>query len=231
MRAHCFQHVPFEGPGHIKRWLDAGGHTLGFTRFYTTDRFPNPENIDFLIIMGGPMGTGDEKEFPWLKAEKEFVRRFITSGKPVLGICLGAQIIAAALGAKVYPAGEKEIGWFPVSSVPQDDAGLFRFPDTETVFHWHGDTFELPEGARLLAESKGCRNQAFQLGNKVVGLQFHLETTPESARALVENGRHELVSGNYIQSAEEILHAGPDKYKRLNSLMERVLEYVTAAEK
>ena len=175
------------------------------------------------------MGVHDAQEFPWLRDEIAFVERFITSGKPVLGICLGAQIIAAVMGANVYSGPQKEIGWFPLRAVTQDDAGLFRFPDNEIVFHWHGDTFDLPEGAARLAETKVCPNQAFQIGKKVMGLQFHLEVTPEAARKMVNHGRHELTDGAYIQSETELLAAPEVQYENLHRLMVRVLEYLMGA--
>ena len=139
MRVHYLQHVPFESLGHIDTWLRHAGHEITVTRFYEKDPLPSPDLIDQLIIMGGPMSVNDEVEYPWLVAEKAFVRTIIASGKPVLGICLGAQIIASAFGAAVYPNQTKEIGWFPIEAVAAANKEGFQFPPSITVFHWHGD--------------------------------------------------------------------------------------------
>ncbi|MHB8791660.1 MAG: type 1 glutamine amidotransferase [Desulfobulbaceae bacterium] len=226
MRAHYFQHVPFEGLGSIEPWLESNGHTLTCTRFFESPDLPGPEAVDLLVVMGGPMSVNDEDKFPWLVLEKQFVREVIESGKPVLGICLGAQIIAKAMGAKVFPNQQKEIGWFPIHPISScGDAG-FSFPQSETVFHWHGETFDLPPGAIRLAKSEGCENQAFQLGKRVIGLQFHLETTPESAREIVSHCRDELVPSRYVQTEEEILSASPDRYTSINELMGSILAFL-----
>src|SRR5690554_3748130 len=177
MRAHYFQHVPFEGLGSIEEWLQAKQFHLTATRFYENTALPELQAVDFLIVMGGPMSVNDEVQHPWLTAEKQFIQQMILAGKPVLGICLGAQLIASAMGARVYPNPEKEIGWWPIYSVANGNNDVFRFPPVTSVFHWHGETFDLPDGAIRLAESAGCGNQAFQLGHTVVGMQFHLETT------------------------------------------------------
>ena len=226
MHAHCLQHVPFEGPGHIKAWLDAAGYSLTCSRLFESISFPQPEAVDLLIVMGGPMSVNDEGDYPWLAPEKAFIAQVITAGRPVLGICLGAQLIAASQGARVYPNHHKEIGWFPVSGTPSKKGPVFQFPPSLEVFHWHGETFDLPSGAVRLAESRACRNQAFQLGRRVIGLQFHLETTPQSARLLVDNCRDELVTAPFIQSAAEILSATPESYLALHGVMDGVLDYL-----
>jgi GMP synthase-like glutamine amidotransferase len=226
MRAHYFQHVPFEGLGSIEPWLIKAGHEITKSLFFNSTTLPEPTGIDLLIIMGGPMGVHDEEQFPWLVAEKKFIRDFIESGKPVLGICLGAQLIADAMGAKVYPGPEKEIGWFSIQGTGSDERQSFQFPPSLEVFHWHGDTFELPEGATRLARSRGCENQAFQLGRSVIGLQFHLETTPESAAAIVSNCREELVSAPYIQTEKEILAVDSECYSEINKVMDNILTYL-----
>lgn len=226
MRAHYLQHVPFEGLGSIEAWLlDAGFEVTG-TQFYLSDALPHAEEIDLLVIMGGPMSVNDEEQYPWLAAEKRLIRECVAAGRAVLGICLGAQLIASAMGARVYPNQCREIGWLTVRDVAPADGGHFRFPAAAEVFHWHGETFDLPAGAILLAASERCRNQAFQLGENVIGLQFHLETTPESAAALVANCGDELVPGECIQSAERILAAPPEHYLAINGLMREVLVYL-----
>ena len=226
MRAHYFQHVLFEGLGSIEPWLDSNGYELTSTRFFESANLPNPKAIDLLVVMGGPMSVNDENKVPWLALERQFVREIIESGKPVLGICLGAQIIANAMGAKVFPNPVKEIGWFPIHAVASIDGTVFNFPPSEIVFHWHGETFDLPQGAIRLAKSEGCENQAFQLGKRVIGLQFHLETTPKSAREIVSNCREELRPSRYVQTEEEILSASSSRYKSINNLMSSILSFL-----
>ena len=227
MRAHFLQHVPFEGLGSIAPWLKAADYQITATKFYESTLLPHPKQVDLLIIMGGPMSVNDEDRFPWLRIEKQFIRQTIASGKAVLGICLGAQLIASALGESVYPNRRKEIGWFPIEGIPRKDKSVFCFPPSVEVFHWHGDTFDLPDGAVLLAKSKACENQAFQIKQTVIGLQFHLETTPDSARAIVKNCREELLPSKFVQPEAMILDQPPNKYKEINKLMAEILHFLT----
>ncbi|MCB1756104.1 MAG: type 1 glutamine amidotransferase [Gammaproteobacteria bacterium] len=226
MRAHYLQHVPFEGLGSIEVWLQNAGYEVSSSRFYESWELPRIEDIDLLVVMGGPMSVNDEANHPWLVEEKKFIGRAIQSGKPTLGICLGAQLIASSTGGRVYPNPAGEIGWFPVRTVANENTAAFRFPQEVEVFHWHGETFDLPAGAVRLAESEACKNQAFQLGEHVIGLQFHLETTPASAQAIVENCRDELIEGQYIQSEAEILSAPDERYTQINGLMENILDHL-----
>jgi len=226
MRAHYFQHVLFEGLGSIEQWLIKYGFDISCTRFFESTLLPANKEIDLLIVMGGPMSVNDEDKFPWLVSEKQFIREAINSGTPVLGICLGAQLIASAMGALVYRNSAKEIGWFPIDGIAANDSSIYNFPSSMKVFHWHGETFDLPTGATLLAKSDGCENQAFQYGKSVIGLQFHLENTPEATREIVSHCRNELVTAQYIQTEEEILSAKPDIYKSINERMDSILSFL-----
>ena len=226
MQAHYLQHVPFEGLGSIEPWLRLAGYEITNTQFFESSALPGIHEIDLLVVMGGPMSVNDEDEFPWLVKEKQFICDIIKNGIPVVGICLGAQLIASAMGAKVYRNSVKEIGWFPIQGVSSIDSSHFRFPPSIDVFHWHGETFDLPSRATLLARSEGCENQAFQLGRSVMGLQFHLETTPESARKIVSHCRDELVPSQYVQTEEEILSAKPESYQSINQIMGNVLYFL-----
>jgi GMP synthase-like glutamine amidotransferase len=225
-RAHYLQHVPFEGLGSIETWLQDAGYQITCSQLYNSEDFPRIEDIDFLVIMGGPMSVNDENVYPWLVEEKKFIKNIIEAGTATLGICLGAQLIANSMGGKVFPNSEKEIGWFPIHASKSAGHGFFQFPEEIEVLHWHGETFNLPKGAVQIAESKGCKNQAFQIGDNVIGLQFHLETTSDSAQAIVDHCRNELVEGKYIQTEISILSAPQERYDSINKLMSNVLEYI-----
>lgn len=226
MYVHVLQHVPFEGLGSIATWLEDRNAQVGWTRFHAGDTLPVLAGIDLLIVLGGPMSVNDEADHPWLAAEKRFVAAAIAAGTPVLGICLGAQLIASALGARVYPGPQKEIGWFPITAA-EGAPGCFAFPPEATVFHWHGETFDLPPGATRLAASTVVPHQAFQFGARVIGLQFHLETTPESLAAIVEHCADELTDGPTIQSAAAMRQTPASRFAEVNALMATVLDYLT----
>lgn len=226
MRIHVLQHVPFEGLGSILPWAQTRNATITTTRFFESPALPESGAFDMLVALGGPMSVNDETELPWLRDEKRFVREAVESDKPVLGICLGAQLMASALGARVYPGPNKEIGWFPVCACGQSE-DTFHFPQRTDVFHWHGETFDLPPGTVHLAKSEVCFHQAFQVGPRALGLQFHLETTPESVDALLANCGHELVPGQYVQCEQDLRSAPPDRYAGINRLMDGVLDYLT----
>jgi GMP synthase (glutamine-hydrolysing) len=206
LNIHYFQHVPFEGLGNIEQWCKENGHLLSATRFYESASLPDLKEIDWLIIMGGPMSVNDEKKYPWLAAEKKLIRQAINEEKTVIGICLGAQLIAESLGAEVYQNDQKEIGWFPIklTSKALQHKLFFNLQNPITVFHWHGDTFGIPENAIHLATSEACSNQGFLYQNKILGLQFHVETTEESLHQMFANGKDELVNGQHIQTEKEL---------------------------
>lgn len=226
MRIHYFQHVPFEGLASIERWARFKEHTLTVTKFYKNNRLPEIEEIDWLIVLGGPMNIYEEDKYPWLTAEKTFIRKAVESNKTVVGICLGAQLIADVLGAKVYPGKYKEIGWFPIRLTQEArQSNIFGFlPEQFNVFHWHGDTFDLPAGAVHLARSAGCENQAFVYNECILGLQFHLESTEQSIRQIVRNCENELIQAPYVQSAGEILAVKKGQLQWMNEAIFGVLD-------
>jgi GMP synthase-like glutamine amidotransferase len=226
MHAHILQHVPFENAGSIAGWLKKQKATTTYTRFFADESLPPTDDPDLVIIMGGPMSANDESTLPWLKAEKEFILNTIQRDVPMLGICLGAQLIAAALGARVYRNSRREIGWFPVYSVPSEE-DAFQFPEAFYAFHWHGETFDIPEGSIRLARSERCAHQAFQIGRHTLGLQFHLETTPENAQALIENCRDEMEKSPDVQTERQITGFPASGYLKTNGLMDDLLFYIT----
>lgn len=208
MKIHYLQHVPFERLGYIENVLTKMGHHISGTCFFNGDALPDPNAIDALIIMGGPMGVYDEALYPWLHAEKAFIRHCIDQGKKVLGICLGAQLIAAALGATVRKAPNKEIGWYHVTLTPDANAlPWFQpwFNDSPTVFHWHGDRFEIPGANTLnLLSSAANDNQAYYYSEHVIGLQFHLEVNEALVNDMLHHGADDLTSAPYVQAAADI---------------------------
>lgn len=223
MRAHYLQHVAFEGTGIIVPWLTANGFRISHTRFFENPALPAVADLDLLVIMGGPMSVNDDADYPWLTAEKQFIANCIAAGKAVLGICLGSQLIASALGARVYRNAQPEIGWFPIEARAAA-GGVGTLPAMLEVFHWHGETFDLPAGAELLASSAACRHQAFRIGDNVIGLQCHLESTPETVQELVTHCGAQLTPQAYVQSAEQILAAGPERYREMNATLGALLE-------
>jgi len=228
MKIHYLQHVPFEGLAHIETWLQSKNMIPSRTALYQNEALPDQGDFECLIIMGGPMGVQDEKKYPWIKEEKIFIEQSIRNQKTVIGICLGAQLIADVLGARVYRNSFKEIGWFPVRKRKESKGTIMDalLQNEFHAFHWHGDTFDIPRGADHFAESEACPNQGFIYERHVVALQFHFESTKDSIEQLILNCGHELnEKAAYIQDAGKIrkaFHYIPD----CNRLMDRLLEFM-----
>jgi GMP synthase-like glutamine amidotransferase len=227
MRIHYLQHVPFEDIGSMRNDFEAWGFSLSSTHWYRGDKAPALASFDALIVMGGPMGIYDEQEYPWLIEEKQLIRDAITAGKTLLGICLGAQLIADVLGGKVTRNPHKEIGWFPLEILPDARVNpvaaiLARYPE---VFHWHGDTFALPANALWIAKSQGCLHQAYCVDNLIWGFQFHLETTVDSARALIDNCASDIDGSRYTMKAADMLNDS-ERFTRINRAMSEVLKVI-----
>ncbi len=182
MKVIAIQHVSHEPMGYIEDILREKGIEYEYIHVYEGEK-PELRDATHIVIMGGPMGVYEEDKYPFLAKEKEMIRQAFKRNIPILGICLGAQLIANALGKRVYPY-KKELGWFKVRKF-EDDSVTKDLPEILTVFQWHGDTFDLPDGAKLLYAGDLVRNQAFRIGN-AIGLQFHLEVTPEIVRDWVE---------------------------------------------
>lgn len=218
MRIHSLQHVPYGHSTTIARWARQKKHALSTTLLYQDFELPDPDDFDLLIILGGPMSIFDEDRYPWLKAEKRFIISAIEKGKTILGICLGAQLMAAALGARVYKNPYTEIGWHPVSLTEEaENSRVFsRLPRTFTPFHWHEYSFEIPIGCRRVAESEGCANQAFECQDRLIGIQFHIR--PPIIKRAISCFRKQMKTGKYVQNPKEILN-GKANAKKLNTFM------------
>lgn len=224
MKIHIFQHVAFEGPASILTWAQMKAADITTTSFFEPGwSLPAPAEPDLLVVMGGPMSVHDDSAYPWLAVEKEFIRDRIRAGGRIAGICLGAQLAADALGARVYPNAQKEIGWFTVHKTALPHPVLFDMAPTQTVFHWHGDTFDLPAGAMHLAYSDVCQNQAFIWNEQVLGLQFHMEMRSDDVEMLLANSFQETSEAQpYIQSDTEI-RDGMGNAEMLPPLLDSVL--------
>jgi GMP synthase-like glutamine amidotransferase len=224
MTLHVLEHAPGEGPGEIANWAAQRGHSVARTQLFNGAPLPTLRDGDWLVIMGGPMNIYEHRNHPWLVPEKLFIRRAIDTGHTVLGVCLGAQLIADVLGGKVYQNTEIEIGWFPVR-LTANAAKLPAFsawPRELTPLHWHGDTFDLPPGAVLLAESDGCRNQAFTFGDHVIGLQFHIEALRGDVEAFIADLRFAR-EGRYVQTPGQIRDGAkhiPATHAALHSMLD-----------
>jgi GMP synthase-like glutamine amidotransferase len=229
MRVHVIQHVPFEGPALIADWAEQHRHELT-AQLALTEEFPGPAEVGLLVILGGPMDADDEITSPWLTAEKAFVRAAIEEGLPILGVCLGAQILAEVLGGRVLRASEPEIGWYPVGLTPHGcDEPLFAlWPASFIVGHWHFDTFELPEGTRPALASSLTPNQAFVHGDRVVGLQFHLEWTPEALAKLAAATPSPATGGAHVMDAETMLAEAPLHAPVASALLFELLDSLAA---
>jgi len=227
MEIICFKHVPFEGPAAIADWARACGHNLKCLEVYAGETLPTTDCFDMLLVMGGPMNIYEEAAYPWLIDEKKAIRAAIDAGKPVVGICLGAQLIADVLGGPVRRGEEVEIGWLNIRRSAECPEEL-ALPDWLRVYHWHGDTFTLPPRATLLASSEGCVNQGFLFDRRVLGLQCHLETTRESMNALIEACKDEIGEGPLIQSAESMQAEPESTFTAMQAILFKLLDHVTA---
>ncbi len=226
MRIHSIEHEAFEGLANIEVWAKKKGHTITRTRLFENQEFPDTNDFDWLVILGGSMNIYEYEKYPWLVTEKKFIADAIAKKKISLGICLGSQLIADVLGGKVSRNKYKEIGWFPVQLTTQGKKSrVFNdFPDRFMAIHWHGDTFSIPDGAIRIAKSQACENQAFEYDNgRVVGLQFHLEYSKTSIDLMFRNCLDDITDGEYIQKPEEILN-NIDNVREMNRLLGLILD-------
>ncbi len=225
MRIHCLQHSANPGRTHLDEWAARHNHAWESTILPPEGVLPPLSRVDCLIVVGGPMSVWEEQQYPWLRAEKRFIEACIETGRPVLGICLGAQLLADVLGAPTYKGIHKEIGWFNVETTPEgrDALGGKTLPERFETFLWHGDTFDLPDGALRIARSDAFENQGF-MWNRTLALQFHLEVRPAWVAMLANRDAHELVEATYVQSAPTVLGKPERLYRYNNALMDGLLQ-------
>ena len=196
-----FQHDPFEDLGWFAEVLEQQGADYRVLRLFHGEMPAEDwQRVGALIVLGGPMSANEEDRFPFLRWEKRIIRAAIDESVPILGVCLGAQLIAASLGTPIFHGPVKEIGWSPISITPhgQVDSLLGYLPDRATVFQWHGDGFELPVGAIHLASSVNYKNQAFRIGRGIYGLQFHLEVTPTMIERWIDERSKDFALAPYV---------------------------------
>jgi len=196
MNALIIKHEEIEGPGLIEYCLGQEKLSYQILELRSGVHLPKPDGFTHVVFLGGPMNVYEEDRYPFLRDEDLFIKEAIQRGKWILGICLGAQLMAKALGARVFRAPVKEIGWYDVSltRIGSIDPLFRRLPKTFSVFQWHEDTFEMPHGAILMATSSLVPHQAFRYGENAYGLQFHLEVTQEMIREWMESYEEEFKS-------------------------------------
>ncbi len=237
LKVHYFKHIEGEGLGSCETYLTQHYNArITTTEFYALppgvslefDALPHFDDIDLLIVMGGTMSANDEQFFPWLRAEIEWIKHYIDSGKPILGLCLGAQLIAKSLGAEVKVNLEKERGWREVYKTSSQFLNCFTIPPVITVLEWHSETFDLPKGAIHLAKNDVCTNQIFQYQNNVIGFQFHPEITADTLNSFFDTLSDDIAKyqGPYVASIEDTLNVPIEQYYEGQDLLNHAIDYV-----
>ena len=223
--------MPNEGPGHAADWLAAHGHALSFTKlFEPAPAFPALADFDGLLILGGAMSVHDTDRLPWLREEKAFISAALRAGKITLAICLGAQLVAEALGGEVRANHAPEVGFWTVrfSAKSLEHPLLSGWPDKAAVLHWHSDTFTVPPGAVRVGMSAATATQGFVWGDGVIGLQFHPEMTVPMVEQLIADENHEHApEEEFVQTAEQIRAKLKSVWKG-RKLLEVLLENLVA---
>lgn len=202
MIVNVLQHTPNEGPGSIQKWAHLHHHEFYVYHPYQFGILPTAEETDFLVILGGPMSPNDD--LPWIKQERQLIKKLLARSVPILGICYGAQQIVKTLGYQVKKAPVKEVGWGPVTVQTDVIKGL---PHELTVLHWHEEMFEIPQEAKILFSNDNLQNQGFVLGKQAVGLQFHLEPEEDNLKEIVVNDAQYISGSVFQQTAEQIISA------------------------
>ncbi|GGG67167.1 type 1 glutamine amidotransferase [Paenibacillus radicis (ex Gao et al. 2016)] len=227
MNIIALKHFSFDDESAIASWANQQGYHMRVLDPSEVEEYPVQASYDMLLILGGPMSVYQEDKYPWLAAEKRFIRAGIDAGKSVLGICLGAQLLSEVLGGTVSRGQQKEIGWQEVRRTEELHPAFEGMPSSFISFQWHGDTFTLPDGAKRLAYSEACGEQAFAYGESVVGLQFHLEATPPCIATMLDVWSHELVDAPYIQPAA-VIAAQAERSAVSHAMLTGILERMAA---
>ena len=214
-----FQNEECEHLGVFSKILNENNISYQYIKLYEEEEIPNLNDYSAIIILGGPMNVYEERKYPFLKKENSSIKEALKINKPMLGICLGAQIIARAAGAKVYPAKRKEIGWFTLNLTTGGiENDVFRGLERQfTVFQWHGDTFDIPSGSIKLAKSNLFPNQAFSIGKTIYALQFHLEVTKKMILEWVNRYEDELVTLKEEVDPDKMLKSSEHHIQPLNN--------------
>lgn len=234
---HYFQHIEGEDLGSCEEYLIQHYRAkITTTAFYALppntvlefDALPEIEDVDLLIVMGGTMSANDEKVFPWLRTEIAWIKDYINAGKPIIGLCLGAQLIAKSLGATVKTNPEKERGWRDVYATSPKSSDCFAIPQTIRVLQWHSETFTLPEHAIHLAQNEVCQNQIFQYHKNVIGFQFHPEVTTTTLQMFFDSLHEDIAKyqGPFVEPIEKTLNVAPEQYHAGQTLLNRAIDYV-----
>jgi len=229
MRVAAITHVPFEGLSLLKNYLDQNRLHLKEFPLYLDSELPKIDEFDWLIIMGGPMSIYDDHLYPYLSSERNLILNAIQQKKIVTGICLGAQFIADALGKRVFKNPHKEIGWHDIILTPEVQKILEIEHRILKAFHWHGDTFDLPENAIPIGSSEATACQGFIYEDRVLSLQFHVEMQQKEIEIIYENCAEEVVNGKYITPLNSFL---PDDeiWEMNQGILFRLLNFISRQE-
>ncbi len=228
MKIHCLIHEPFEDSAAIGTWAQQSHYPLTNTLLYKNDTLPSLDSFDWLVVMGGTMNIYQYQEHPWLKIEKQYIKQALQAGKTIIGVCLGAQLIADVLGAPTTQNKNREIGWFPVTFTPQlRQLPQFKhFPEKMEVFHWHGDTFQMPADAIPFGSSQATANQGFVYNSRVFGFQFHMEYSVEAIEMMLTHCAAEMTPGPHVQTPAQIR---TDIYRRVTANLKLLYRFLDAA--
>ncbi len=228
MKILSISHASFEKLGHIETWAGKNNHVIRNVNPYRGETLPKIDDFDFIVIMGGPQSAMQLERYSYLLDEIELIKQAIHQEKRILGICLGAQLIAEVLGAKTEATPHREVGMYIVEllDAAKDDPVFCQYTNKFEAMHWHYDMPGLPDGATLLAKSEGCPHQAFRYGNRIYGLQFHFELTEILIHHMVENCIADLIGKEkYVRPVKEILETDCSE---MNLKLESVLDYLAS---
>jgi GMP synthase (glutamine-hydrolysing) len=220
-------HAAFEKPGCIKTWAEKQKHQTQEVHPYKGEKLPDIKDFDFLVVMGGPQSPLKIDKAPYLADEIELIKQAVKEKKRIIGVCLGAQLIGEALGAKTERSPHREIGAYPIELLDgaERDPVFRQFPKEFDVMHWHSDMPGIPKEAVVLAASAGCPRQVFRFGDRIYGFQCHFELTQELVKGMIDNCPDDLKAGTYVMTEKELMRVD---YSQINSRMENVLNYLAS---